>query len=891
MRYLIFILLFASIAYSQMPTIEPGVSHDLAIWRAARYSDIRYKLNLTLEKMSPVLKGTIEIRVNYVASVETEPTAKFIILDWRKIPGHEELSTISNISINGTAKLLSTTPSAEAAATPPNQGGEFKKNTYQQLNDHLIFTEGVRAGENVIKLDFTSPILTSGAAITRYIDKEDGSEYIYSLFVPSDASTAFPVFDQPDLKARFNTSILAPDDWNVISNSLAANVHETEDYKEVSKTPSNDGGTTVTLEKSWVRIWTFSETKPISSYVFAFTAGPWAKFSDADVTGGNATVKERATTQKDGTRVDTRDSARSIYVRKSQAAKFKPHAAEVFHLRDEAIKYLETYFDYKFPWPKYDIVLIPEFPFGGMEHAGETFLRESGVIFPTEPTANDYISRANLIFHETAHQWFGDTVTMRWFDDLWLKEGFAEFMAYKTLEHTMPQYNAWKIFYERIKQSAYATDSTKGTTPIYQEITNLSAAKSAYGNIVYRKAPSFLRQAEHFLGENNFQIAVQAFLKKHQFGNADWKDLVSEFEDVAWYHFGRVGFVMSLRRDADGLPHWVETSNGLAKLSIDQRNQIEKDDREKLRNWADEWIRNRGLPIIRAGYSGQARGLTQPKNSQPIKGFWVVQKNALGDKFLWTQDFDVCYQEQQQKFSFTANLLDNESEPNFGVNVFDTTPSMDWTPGLVFPNCFDHGYGIFLLNSESRRYLLKNIQNEKDDFLRSMMWGALWDSVREAELDPKDYVELVIMNLSTSNAGKKPPEGGTPNTETDETTIQLLLARVGTAMGYYLPDKQRDEIAPRLENMLLDNMQHATTAGQRITFYRAFINAASTPHAREVLKQMLKQAAAGATTGGNPSVNERATVSTNIPLKTYRNHRRRQALRLRGTCRICNSRE
>ena len=127
-----------------------------------------------------------------------------------------------------------------------------------------------------------------------------------------------------------------------------------------------------------------------------------------------------------------------------------------------------------------------------MEHAGATFLREDRIIFPQEPTRNDYITRANVIFHETAHQWFGDTVTMKWFDDLWLKEGFAEFMAYKTMEHVMPEYNAWKVFYERNKQAAYLTDSTKGTTPIYQPIANLSAAKSAYGNIVYRKAPSFL---------------------------------------------------------------------------------------------------------------------------------------------------------------------------------------------------------------------------------------------------------------------------------------------------------------------------------------------------------------------------------------------------------------
>ena len=136
-----------------------------------------------------------------------------------------------------------------------------------------------------------------------------------------------------------------------------------------------------------------------------------------------------------------------------------------------------------------------------------TFLRESSVIFPQEPTKNDYISRANVIFHEAAElQWFGDTVTMKWFDDLWLKEGFAEFMAYKTLEKVMPEYNAWKVFYERNKQAAYLTDSTKGTTPIYQVIAKGRIQPNRPdGNIVYRKAPSFLRQAEFYIGPEYFR--------------------------------------------------------------------------------------------------------------------------------------------------------------------------------------------------------------------------------------------------------------------------------------------------------------------------------------------------------------------------------------------------
>ena len=187
---------------------------------------------------------------------------------------------------------------------------------------------------------------------------------------------------------------------------------------------------------------------------------------------------------------------------------------------------------------------------------GRRFCGSRSFIFPTGADQERlYLRGRTLIFHETAHQWFGDTVTMQWFDDLWLKEGFAEFMAYKTLEKVMPESNAWKVFYERNKQAAYLTDSTKGTTPIYQPIANLSAAKCAYGNIVYRKAPSFLRQAEFYLGEDKFQTAVRAFLKKHEFGNAGWEDLVKEFEAASGRGFERRGS-STLGNQERGTPNW-----------------------------------------------------------------------------------------------------------------------------------------------------------------------------------------------------------------------------------------------------------------------------------------------------------------------------------------------
>jgi aminopeptidase N len=760
--------------FAQTPfPLEPGVSQTMAKWRAANYSDVRYKLNITLEKGAPTMRGTIEIRVKIGETggnatvkervnsaindtlVNTRVSAPEIILDWRKIRGKEDLSKISNVFLN------------EKAAK------------FEEINEHLVFKDGVKVGENLIKLDFTSPIATSGAAVTRYVDREDGAEYIYSLFVPSDASTAFPVFDQPDLKARFSLTLAVPVEWKTISNSeikLTVTQHITAPTVEMLKSGSSP-----------MRYHIFEETKPISTYVFAFATGDFVALDERGIvikkmpSSYREEISEKA--KQTSVKKDIADTSK-VYVRKSQAEKFKQHSSEVFRLNREGVKFLESYFDFKFPFPKYDLVLIPEFPFGGMEHAGATFLRESSVIFPSEPTANDHISRANVIFHEAAHQWFGDTVTMKWFDDLWLKEGFAEFMAYKTLENCMPEYNAWKAFYERNKPLAYLTDSTRGTTPIYQEIPNLSAAKSAYGNIVYRKAPSFLRQAEFYLGEDKFQTAVRAFLKKHQFANAEWTDLVKEFETAS---------------------------------------------NQDLKDWANVWVKQRGTPIFKSYIRESDAG---------GKDYLIIQKNILQEPGIWREKVKILAIASDDSTPRVPKILDNRM--NYVAEIKENDK-------FIFPNYQDYGYGIFLLDEKSREYVLKNIQNEKDDFLRSMMWGTLWDSVREAELAPKDYVELVIKNFSSelrlqprNDEGEITSKGVTLNiVEKDELTIQTILARVSTAMNYYLSAAQAAELAPKLEDLLIDKMQNAPTLGQRITFYRAFLNIALSDKGKNVLKKVL----------------------------------------------------
>ena len=490
---------------------QPGVARDLARVRAAHYSNVRYKLNVSLLPGEELMKCSEEIRVTLDGEVNE------LVLDWRTATpkAGQEQARVWDIEVNGR-----------------------EVRDARIVNDHIVIGSAFLVkGENIVRLKFESPISTSGSAVTRYLDREDKSEYLYTLFVPSDASTAFPCFDQPDLKARFQLSVSTLTAWSVITNTSA---------ELVTRSGTNS-------------LWQFRETEPLSTYLFAFAAGPFVQFHD-----------------------ETSKVPMSLFVRKSKAERARKELAEVFRLHRDCLAFLAAYFDFKYPFPKYDIVIVPEFAYGGMEHAGATFLREERILFPTDPTASDLAARAELICHEAAHQWFGDLVTMRWFDDLWLKEGFATFMAYKAIEKVWTEQNAWKVFYQRTKPGAYTTDVTKGTTPIFQEIPNLSAAKSAYGNIVYLKAPSMLRQAEFFLGADKFQASIRAFLKDHAFGNAEWADLVSAFE---------------------------------------------RSSKRKLDTWAAAWVRRRGLARVRVNWSVNRAGR--------IRSFTLTQEDVLRENGAW----------------------------------------------------------------------------------------------------------------------------------------------------------------------------------------------------------------------------------------------------------------
>ena len=698
-------VLFAVSHAAMAIATEPGVSHGLAIARAARLSNIRYRLSFTLKEHEPAVAGSETLTFD-------SKTAGDLPIDYRD-------GVLQSATLNG-----------HAIATDVENG-------------HL--TLPAVAGENTLTIAFISNAAAAGKSITRYEDKDDGSEYFYTLFVPMDASMAFPCFDQPDLKARFTLDLEHPAGWSVIGN-----------------TPATANGATRSQ---------FAETHPISTYLFAFAAGPFAAVRSQN------------------------PAEPTIYVRKSQLARARQEAPQVQQMAARGIAYFSSYFAQPFPFPKYDLVLIPGFPFGGMEHAGATFLNEDGVLFRSTPTASDYFRRNILLLHETCHQWFGDFVTMRWFDDLWLKEGFAQYVAYKALAQLEPASNPWKHFYEEIKPLAYGIDETQGTTPIFQNIANLKDAKSAYGAIVYQKAPAVLKQLNYFLGEETFRNGLRLYLKDHAYANAEWADLVHAFEQAS-----------------DQLGH-----------------------RQDLESWAKSWITHRGMPEISVNFSC---------SDGKISSFLLNQKDVLEEGYLWPMANQILLISAIPPHSKAESAhTDIQSiKVEWNTAAFPVAESIGKPcPSLVFANEGDYGYGRFLLDPASEAMaaslfdpqsprtenpgMFATVSNDADPLRRTMLWGALWDYVHVARSSPRGYVELALKSLPA---------------ETDESLARIQGDRIAMALHSYLSDAARKQLAPRVESIVADRMLNAPALGLRIVSFRTFTGIAETPDALRQIKDLLK---------------------------------------------------
>ncbi len=555
-----------------------------------------------------------------------------------------------------------------------------------------IPSTALQPGENSATARFVTDIAPSGASIIRSHDA-DGSDYLYTLLVPADANQLFPCFDQPDLKARVTTTLTTPRLWRAIANGSERSADTTD--------------AAVTHR--------FTQTPPLSTYLIAFAAGPWTRFA--------STVNGRTL---------------ALYVRSSRKAEVDADTLLAFSHR--ALAWMEQYFDRPYPFEKFDLVLSPAFPFGGMEHPGVVMYNENGFIFRERPTLARRVGRQATILHETAHQWFGDFVTMRWFDDLWLKEGFATYMAAKaqvTLDSTS---GAWKTFYQQNKPTAYGVDQTRGTTPLWQELGNLDQAKSNYGPIVYNKAPSVLKQLNFLVGDDAFQRGVRAFLREHAYANATWQQLL-----------GSIGAASEPRapRDREGLT-------------------------PTMRAFGNNFMLRRGMPAVEPSLSIASGRITQLSLTQrPVRDLsgpapWPMRAQLL----LWYgPDSSV-----QFPVTFTGHTVTVTAARGLAA------------PRFIFANADDYGYFLTYLDTASTNTLEAGaLHDVRSPFLRSMLWGALWDQVRDARLDPARFARLVLREATS---------------ERDEQLLPQLLGRLVRTINAYAADSTRDALRADAERAL-----------------------------------------------------------------------------------------
>ena len=498
---------------------------------------------------------------------------------------------------------------------------------------HLtIPAQSTRAGENEIVVDFVA----GDDPFNR------DREFLYTLFVPARAHRAFPCFDQPDLKARYTLSLDVPVGWEAVANGAASTIESD-------------------AQRTRVR---FAETEPISTYLFAFVAG---KFSVE-------------TARRNGREF-------RMFHRETDAAKVARNREAIFDLHASALAWLEEYTAISYPFGKFDFVAIPSFQFGGMEHPGAILYNAASLLLEESATQNQMLGRASLIAHETSHMWFGDLVTMRWFDDVWMKEVFASFMAAKIVNPSFPEVDHDLRFLLSNYPAAYKVDRAAGANPIRQPLANLDEAGQLYGAIIYQKAPIAMRQLEMIVGETAFRDGLREYLTTYSFGNATWLDLVR---------------------------------------MLDARTT------EDLAAWSRAWVEERGRPefttvlrVERGRVSGLTLNVTDP----------------LRRGLIWPQWLQVAFGDETgvREVPVYVNATSITLLQAVGMQA----------PLFVLPSGAGLGYGLFVLDAASREYLLQHIEDVADPLTRGSAWVTLWENMLESHVAADAFLDAAVRALVT----------------------------------------------------------------------------------------------------------------------------------------------
>lgn len=500
-------------------------------------------------------------------------------------------------------------------------------------NEHIVLEkEFLQEGDNAVEIFFDAGETS--------LNRND--DFLYTLLVPDRARTLFPCFDQPNLKAKYNLRITAPTEWKVLAGAFEESAIEVDGFTEHS----------------------FATTDLMSTYLFSFVAG---NFNEVVQNPGAFDM-------------------RMLY-RENNEEKISASTKPIFDIHQNSLTFLENYTDVKFPFQKMDFATIPPFQYGGMEHVGAIQYRESSLFLDEKATQNQLLRRAKLIAHETSHMWFGDLVTMRWFNDVWMKEVFANFMADKIVNPVYQDINHTLSFMMSHYPSAYSEDRTEGTNPIRQELGNLNNAGSLYGRIIYNKAPIMMRQLENLLGEDVFQKGVQEYIKTYANDNADWNNLVSIFD---------------------------KNTNGA------------------ISNWSDVWVNSSGRPIFYEEIETNEKG--------NVTKFVIHQKAEDGSDKVWVQSFRI-------QLIDARGYVKNINIKNMGKSFDITSATKDFKPGQILYNINGLGYGVFPIYKDKVNAYL----GIADEVSRGYQFINLYENMLIGKISPLETYRFFLNAIKREN--------------------------------------------------------------------------------------------------------------------------------------------
>ncbi|MFG2757410.1 aminopeptidase N [Streptomyces wuyuanensis] len=599
------------------------------------------------------------------------------------------------------------------------------------FRDSRIALRHLHEGPNELTVVADCAYTNTGEGLHRFVDPVDQQTYLYTQFEVPDARRVFANFEQPDLKATFRFTVKAPEGWTVVSNS------PTPEPKD--------------------NVWHFEPTPRISTYITALIVGPYHSV--------------HSSYEKDGQSVPL-----GIYCRPSLAEFLDADA--IFEVTRQGFDWFQEKFDYAYPFAKYDQLFVPEFNAGAMENAGAVTIRDQ-YVFRSKVTDAAYETRAETILHELAHMWFGDLVTMEWWNDLWLNESFATYTSIACQAYApgskWPQ--AWTTFANSMKTWAYRQDQLPSTHPIMAEISDLDDVLVNFDGITYAKGASVLKQLVAYVGRDEFFRGVQTYFKRHAFGNTRLTDLLSALEETS----GR-----------------------------------------DLKTWSGAWLETAGINVLRPVIDTDAAGT--------ITSFAVKQEapalppGAKGEPVLRPHRIAIGFYglDEAGKLVRTDRVeLDVDGE-------FTAVPELvgKHRPAVVLLNDDDLTYAKVRLDEESLRTVTEHLGDFADSLPRALCWASAWDMTRDGELPARDYLSLVL-----SGIGK----------ESDIGVVQSLQRQVKLALDLYAAPEWRETGLTQWTDATLAHLRSSDPGGDhQLAWARAFAATARTPQQLDLLQALLE---------------------------------------------------